>query len=379
MSDPVAPRMPAAMQKGKRAVDVEKPESLWSLGFKRLRRHRMATVAFWVLGVLYLFAIFADFTAPYNYADSDRMGGFQPPTAIHLRTESGRFVAPFVYRYIPSADPTSSDFTIDTSRRYPIKFFVWGSEYRFFGLFKSNIHLFGVDAPARVLLFGNDQYGRDVFSRILFGGRVSLFVGFMGIIVSFSIGILLGGIAGYYGGVIDEVLMRLVEVIATIPGFYLLLALAAVLPSGLSSTTRFFMITFILAFIGWGGVARVIRGLVLSIRRVEFVQAAQACGASDMRVILRHVIPNTFSYLITAMTLTIPGYILQESGLSFLGLGIQEPQASWGNMLTAASTITNMVSYPWCLLPGLFIFIAVLSFNLLGDGVRDAFDPRSIM
>jgi len=204
-----------------------------------------------------------------------------------------------------------------------------------------------------------------------------MFIGFIAIFISTVIGLLVGGIAGYYGGWIDNALMRLAEVVMSIPSFYLLLALAAVLPLDVSSTFRFFLIITILSFIGWAGMSRVIRGMVLSVRNEEYILAAQALGAKDKRIIIKHVLPSTATYVIVRATVAIPGYIIMESGLSFLGLGIQEPNASWGNMLTAAQNVTKITGFPWLLIPGVMIFIAVLNYNLLGDGLRDALDPKS--
>lgn len=276
----------------------------------------------------------------------------------------------------------------ENSPRYPITLFTEAErEYELLGITGST-KIIGLGEPsfeepytpdhsARLFLYGTDQFGRCTFSRILFGGRVSLFIGFVAIFLSTSIGMLFGGISGFYGGWVDNVMMRMAEVVMSIPGFYLLLALAAVLPLDLPSAWRFFMITVILALVGWAGMARVIRGMVLSIRQRDFVQAARALGASDLRVIVRHILPNTYTYIIISATLALPGFILMESGLSYIGLGIQEPQASWGNMLAAAQRIRVLSENPWLLIPGMFIFITVLAFSLLGDGIVDAFDPKS--
>ena len=226
-------------------------------------------------------------------------------------------------------------------------------------------------------MLGSDQYGRDVLSRLLYGGRPSLSIGLLGVAISFTLGLLIGGVSGYFGGRVDDVLMRICEIIMSIPGFYLLLTLRATLPLEQSSTQTYISLVVILSFIGWPGLARVIRGQVLSIRERDYVTAAVAMGASPFRIIVKHILPNTFSYTIVAITISIPGYILGESGLSFLGLGIQEPDASWGNMLSAAMNIRALTTFSWILTPGLLIFIAIMSFNLLGDAIRDVTDPRT--
>ncbi|MBN2218796.1 MAG: ABC transporter permease [Kosmotogaceae bacterium] len=262
--------------------------------------------------------------------------------------------------------------------KYPVRFFVKSWEYKLFWLFPTSIHLFGVDQPSKLLLFGADRYGRDVFSRILAGSRISMSIGLLAIMITFSLGLSIGGAAGYFGGITDEILMRVTEVLMSIPSFYLLISLRAILPTSIPSHMTYLLIVVILSFIGWPGMARVIRGMVLGLKETEFVQAAVAMGYPSSRVILRHIIPNTATYIIVAATLSIPGYILGEAGLSFLGLGITEPSASWGLMLSQAQSIKAMTEAPWLLIPGIFIFIVVMGFNLLGDALRDALDPRSL-
>jgi peptide/nickel transport system permease protein len=231
-----------------------------------------------------------------------------------------------------------------------------------------------------IFLFGTDPAGRDIFSRILYGGRISLFIGIIGVIISFTIGMLLGGISGYFGGTFDYLMMRAGEIIMMVPALFLMLALrAAFLGFTMNSVQIFFMIVLIMSFIGWAGLARVIRGMVLSIREREYILAAQALGVPTWQIIIKHILPNTFSFAIVSATLSIPGYIFWESTLSLLGLGIVEPQASWGNMLSVAQNLVVLEQYPWILIPGFFIFITVLAFNFLGDGLRDAFDPNVIM
>ncbi len=350
--------------------------SPWRMAWRKLRRHKMAIAAMWVLIFLHLFAIFADFFAPYSELTTDRRRSYHPPTRIRIVNEEGKLTRPFVYGYT-LVDSMRNRYEPDTSKVYPIKFFTRGDQYKILGLFKGNIRFFGVDAPGKIYLFGADLYGRDIFSRIAYGGRRSLFIGIIGLVVSLTIGLIYGGVSGYFGGWVDNLMMRIAEIVISIPSLYLLLALSAVLPINLRSDIRFMMITFILAFIGWAGLARVIRGMVLSIAKMEYVSGAEAVGASQPRIIIRHILPNTLSYVIVNATLTIPGFILSESGLSMIGVGIQHPVASWGNMLSEALKISSLSRYPWLLIPGFMIFITVLSFNFLGDGVRDALDPRA--
>jgi peptide/nickel transport system permease protein len=276
-------------------------------------------------------------------------------------------------------------------KKFNIKFFTKGWEYKWLGFIPGNIHLFGVEKSKLpyfaedyatkdgiIYLWGADKFGRDMISRLLFGSRVSLTIGLLGIAITFTIGLMLGGVAGYFGGWIDEILMRLTEILMSIPSFYLLVSLSAILPSELSPSVKYILIIVILSFIGWPGMTRVIRGMTLGLKETEFIQAAVALGYPSRRIIWKHLLPNTATYVIVSATLSIPGYILGEAGLSFLGLGIREPSASWGLMLSQAQNITALTNYPWLLLPGLFIFITVLAFNLFGDAIRDALDPRAL-
>ncbi len=341
-----------------------------------IKKNNLAYVSLYILGILYFLAVFADFIAPYPYDIQHRDTPYHPPTQIHFFDREGKFhLRPFVYGY-KLVDPVFKVYRVDYSKKYPIKFFTKGEKHFILGIFPTEIHLFGVDKPGKIFLLGADHLGRDIFSRLLYGARVSLSIGIVGVLLSFTIGAVIGGISGYFGGRIDNLLMRLSEIVMSFPGFYLMLALRAVFPITLSSVQVYFLIVVILSFIGWAGLARVIRGMVLSIREQEFVLAAKSYGASSLRIILRHILPNTFSYLLIAATLSIPGYILGESALSLLGLGIQEPYASWGNMLSSARSVSAISSYPWILAPGIAIFITILAFNLLGDALRDALDPK---
>ncbi len=354
------------------------PATQTRIALRRLRRHRLAMWALGVLVALYAMCIFADFIAPYSMDDEQRDLSYCPVMKLNFRDEAGRFhLRPFVYRYSYTFDAYYNRVYVqDKSRTYPIRLFVKGAEHKLLGFIPMKTRLFGVDEPARIYLLGADYRGRGLFSRILYGSRVSLSIGLVGVAVSFSVGLLVGGISGFFGGRTDNVLMRVCEMVMMIPGFYLMLALRAAFPTDLSSVQIYLMIVLIMSFIGWAGLARVIRGMVLSIREKEFVTAARASGESALRIIVRHILPNTLSYVIVAVTLSIPGYILGESALSLIGLGIQEPYASWGNLLSEAMNIAEIKFHPWILIPGLFIFVAVMSFNFLGDGLRDAFDPR---
>jgi peptide/nickel transport system permease protein len=373
--------------------------SQWTIAWQQFRKHRLAMISLYALVFFYLLALFADVIAPYGEAQSFRRGAenrsFAPPTHIYWRdAESGRLSRPFVYPVAASRDMRTLRlvYTEDRTQAYPIRLFIRGHSYvpppltlvppqirkRLKLNWETNWHLFGVEFPATLDLWGADQFGRDVFGRILFGARISLTIGIFASLISLSLGLVLGGLSGYYGGMLDDALMRFVEVLATIPSLFLLLALRALFPLDVNPSTVFLIVITILGFIRWGPIARVVRGLVLSLREEEFVQAARALGGSDARILLRHLLPGTAAYAIVAFSLLIPGFILTEAGLSFLGLGINEPASSWGLMLAVAQEggIQTFTSRPWMLLPGLFIFVTVLAFNFVGDGLRDALDPK---
>lgn len=328
-----------------------------------------------VLVLLYLTAILAGFIAPYAMDRQNRLAYHHPPVRLHWRDGSGFSLRPFVHDY-RRAEGDDVVYRESPGRRHYLRLLVRGDKYRLLGLFRSDLHLFGTERPGALYLLGTDQFGRDILSRLIYGAQISLSIGLIGIAITFAIGMIVGGISGYYGGLADNLIMRLSELTMAFPSFYLILAIMAMLPTDMTSWLRYLLMVTVLSFIGWAGMARVIRGMVLSIRERDFVMAARAQGMSDWRLITRHLLPNTVSYVVVAMTLSLPGYILGEVALSFLGVGIQEPIASWGNMLQAAQSISVLTSYPWVLAPGAAIFVTVLSFNLLGDGLRDALDPR---
>lgn len=346
---------------------------------RKIYKDKFAFGALIVLFFLYLIILFADFIAPYSNYYSNRSMSYAPPSKIYMITEQGKLSFPYTYNYVREFEPSlmQTIYKQDRSQKYYLKVFAKGEKYKFLGLVSCDRHLLGVENGGELHLLGTDINGRDVFSRLLFGGRISMTIGFLALFIVFPIGLLYGGVSGYVGGIVDNLMMRFAEAIMAIPSFYLLIILAAILPSGMSSTQRFCLIVIILGLIGWAGFARVVRGMVLSIKNEDFISAEKTIGASPLRIILKHILPQTTSYVIIAMTLSVPSYILAESGLSFLGLGIQQPDASWGNMLKEAQEFTNILYRPWLLAPGGLIFIAVLSFNLLGDAIRDFLDPKS--
>ena len=329
-----------------------------------------------VLAALYLLAAGAPFFAPYGAESMDRARFYHPPQPLHWRDATGAWrLRPFVYA-TRLADSTEWRYAEDHTRRVSLRFWTRGERYQLLPGVTLDRHLYGSDGE-RVYLMGADAFGRDVWSRLLFGARVSLGVGLAGIAISFALGLLLGGVAGYTGGWVDAVVMRVCELLLSLPGLYLVIALRTAFPPALPPARAYLMVVVILAVLGWAALARVIRGLVRAQRGLDYVRAAEALGASRARVLIRHLLPNTMSFVIVAATVAIPGYILGEVFLSFLGVGVQEPAASWGNMLGQARSLRVLLSFPWLLAaPAAAIFTAVMAFNVLGDGLRDALDPR---
>lgn len=351
--------------------------SQYQLMLVKFKKHKLALISFWLLIVMYIIAIFADFIAPYS--PLTRFGDlvFATPTEVHVRDEQGNFHLPFVYHRISKLDDATYTYTFvdDTSQRLPIKLFVKGEPYKMWGLVPGDVHLFGVESDTPLFLLGSDKLGRDMLSRIIYASRVSLFVGLGGVLISFFLGILLGGISGFFGGVADLLIQRLIEFIMSIPQIPLWMALSAAIPQEWSGIQKFLAITLILSLVGWTGLARVVRGKIISLREEDYVTAAKISSASDMAIIFRHLLPGFTSYLIVHITISIPGMILGETTLSFLGLGINPPNVSWGSLLQQAQDVTVIGHYPWMLYPCAAIILAVVLFNFMGDGMRDAADP----
>ena len=355
--------------------------SQWQLIWWRFRKHRMALVGGAIVVILYTVAIFAGFIAPYEPHLHDATRAYQPPHRIRFVDSQGRFhLRPFVYGMKATRDPVTLAMVFEEhpEQLYPIYFVVQGAPYKFWGLFPANVHLFDLgEEGEKIMLFGGDRHGRDVFSQIVYGARVSLSIGLVGVTLSFILGVLIGGVSGYFGGPIDVVIQRVIEFIRSIPTIPLWMSLSAALPADWPIMRIYFGITIILSLIGWTGLARVVRGRFLSLRTDDFVLAARLNGCGELYTILRHMVPSFASHIISALTLAVPRMILSETALSFLGLGLSYPAISWGVLLQDAQNIRSVALAPWLLLPGLAVVITVLSMNFLGDGLRDAADPYS--
>jgi peptide/nickel transport system permease protein len=352
--------------------------SQWRLIWWRFRRHKVAVASAIILLLFYASTLFTEFLTPYDLHRRDAKHIYAPPQGIHLFHE-GSFVGPFVYGYTQKLNMQNlkREYVPDPARVERLRFLCRGDPYRFWGRVDGDFHLVCPAEGGTFHLLGTDRLGRDVLSRILHGARISLTVGLLGITVSFVLGIILGGISGYYGGWIDNVIQRLIEIIRSFPMIPLWLSLSAVLPVTWDPLWVFFGITLILGLVDWTGLARAVRSKVLSLREEEFSQAARLMGAGPARIIGRHLIPSFMSHLIASATLSIPGMILGETALSFLGLGVRPPITSWGVLLNEAQNVNVVALYPWLLLPVVPVVIVVLAFNFMGDGLRDAADPYS--
>jgi len=352
--------------------------SQWQLMWWRFRKHKPALISAVILIFFYAVAIFCEFLAPVDPHKISETYVHVVPQTLQFFDENGFHLRPFVYGYKPGRDPVTFRklYTIDREQRYPLRFLVRGDPYKLWGLFEMDWHLFGIQNPEGALyLMGGDRLGRDLFSRLLYGTRISLSIGLVGIAISFVLGVLIGGASGYYGGVVDVLVQRVIEFIRSIPSIPLWLTLSAALPKEWPAVRVYFGITIILSLIGWTGLARVVRGRFLALREEDFVMAARLAGANELRIITRHLLPSFLSHIIASLSLSIPSMILSETSLSFLGLGLRPPVISWGVLLQEAQNIRALAHFPWLLAPGAVIIVVVLCFNFLGDGLRDAADP----
>jgi peptide/nickel transport system permease protein len=362
--------------------DEFRPLSQRQLVWRSFKRHKLGVVAGLLILLLAFLSLFAEFFGPYVLDREHRLLASAPPTGIHV-FKDGQLTAPFVYGIKRGQNPKTfaAVYSEDRSQVFPLLFFVEGDPYKLLGLFSTNIHLFGTAEPERsigqIFLFGTDDRGRDLFSRVLYGGRVSLAIGPAVLMISLFFGILMGGVSGYFGGWADMLIQRFIEILQSFPPLPFFLALATILPANLPGTTQFFGLVAIFALLGWTVQARVLRGQFLAIRENEFALAAKSMGASHMRIIFRHLVPNAMSYVIVSATLAIPGLIIAEATLSFLGLGFTDPMTSWGALLNDAQQWSALRTKSWLAIPGLFILVTVLAFNFLGDALRDAVDPYS--
>jgi len=373
-------KMPDEPVSGESQQQTAYVASQWKLMWWKFRRHKLAMAGAVVVILLYLSAAFAEFLAPIDPNKVVSTHTYAPPQRLHVfnNTDDGLKIGLYVYGYKSEidADTLRRTFTIDEEKVVPVRFFARGFEYKLFGIIPTDIHLIGPkDSSEQFYLLGADRLGQDLLSRLIFGTRISMSIGLIGVLLSLVLGITLGGISGYFGGWLDNIVQRIIEFLVSIPRIPLWMGLAAALPKTWSPLRVYFGITIILSIIGWTGLARVVRGRFLSLREEEFVTAARLDGSGEMRIIMRHMVPSFLSHIIASLTLAVPGTILAETSLSFLGLGLRSPINSWGVLMQEAQNIRSISTAPWLLLPGVLVVIAVLALNFLGDGLRDAADP----
>ena len=364
-------------KKHARNEDIVYLASQWQLMRWKFKEHKLAVFALYVIIGLYFMAAFCEFLAPSDPNRRSAPHSYAPPQRIRAFDEEGHFRGLFVYPLIQRLDPVTLSrlYTVDTSCCIPVKLLVKGDPYRMWGLFPMETHLLGLANGERLYLMGADRLGRDLFSRILYGSRVSLSIGLTGVGLSLALGIIIGGISGYYGGLVDTLIQRLIEILRSFPTIPLWMALSAAMPAYWPQLRVYFFMTVILALIGWTGLARVVRGKLLALREEDYALAARVAGVREFTIIIRHLVPGFMSHLIVSVTLAIPGMILAETSLSFLRLGLRPPVLSWGVLLQDAQNIQAVYHHTWLLLPVLFVIGTVLMFNFLGDGLRDAADP----
>jgi len=375
---PLAPEPAPEREVGARAEERVAVATQWQLMWWRFRKHRLAVGGTLVLAAFYVVAIFADFFAYVDPQESDAQRSLMGPQPIHWMDE-GSF-RPYVHALKGTRDPVTFKrvYVADTSVKIPVRFFGHGEPYALLGFIPADRHLFTVEGakPSESLfLMGTDMQGRDLWSRLMYATRTSMTIGLVSVAISLVLGVVLGGVSGYLGGLIDTVIQRIIEILRSIPTIPLWMGLAAAVPASWSPQQVYFAITIIISLIGWTELARVVRGRFISLKEEDFVMAAELIGCSRTRIIFRHMVPSFVSHIIAATTLAVPAIIISETSLSFLGLGLRPPAISWGVLLQDAQNIQALVISPWLLIPSFAVIVAVLGFNFMGDGIRDAADP----